>query len=359
MRLFILRITTRLTLLFKMDLRFLLAAFIFTGCAEKKGHQVAPESLDQACESIGVYSWDQKNWRDSDSKLLQHLASRKTCGDVYVNFADYSNARDLRDADKLVDFLKRARVLMGSSRVLYVTYGDVTERDVVAVEDFVDTFFELVSGMSSEEAKAVKPLGVSFDIEHFPATVYERVLVKAQQLKAQVVERWGPENLLIQCTIEGEYKPVDTDIIMKHADRALMMVYRNSVDKFIDRLKWFLTEQCERCLDDNYATEHYRAKISIMVETACRVGQSCSYISFCAIDDPNPVNYLVSTLKQAEQKMTSSGLITEEQKQRLFTGEALFVAHDFEWFQCFFNDSSNRNSLCDDFRVWRDNCKSQ
>jgi hypothetical protein len=350
--------------------------------AESEGDDAErPVTTRSNCKhNVGVYSWDQRNWREPEnSELLRFLASGEVCGDVYVNIADYSSARYLKDERKLVMFLRAVRKT-GAAGVVYLTYGDVTEKDERAVEDFVDTFFRWTRSLSKVDVRSVAPLGVSFDIEHFPARTFERVLTKANKAKKQLIaanQGWRADDIIIQSTIEGAYKPVDTDIIMRLADRALMMVYRNSLatdtanaagdNDLLDRLRWFLTEQCQKCLDDEYAISHYRAKLSIMVETACRVGNSCKSISFCAkttdvLPHQDPADLVFSTLTQFDQRILSSGLVTTDQVNRLFVPdspkESRFVVHHFEWFRCYFRNGSG-GGLCENFDVWAETCRSQ
>mmetsp|Transcript_17515 Transcript_17515/g.14893 ORF Transcript_17515/g.14893 Transcript_17515/m.14893 type:complete len:115 (+) Transcript_17515:178-522(+) len=74
---------------------------------------------------------------------------------------------------------------------------------------------------------------------------------------------------------------------MRHADRALMMLYRNEVngtyeDDLVERMKWMMTEQCVVCTQPGW--ENLKAKITIMVEGSCEMGNGCGKLSMCAKD---------------------------------------------------------------------------
>ena len=318
---------------------------------------------------IGLYSWDQRNWVNRDSSLLQflsgELAHSVTCGEVYVNVADYSSADSIPAADRLVPFIKSVRSA-GNSAIVWMTYGDVTERNVTAVYAFINTFKRWMDSVSPGEAAAIAPVGISFDIENFPAAVFKQVLQRSQALKATSV--FGENGFFVGCTIEGQYKPVDTDIIMRYADRALMMAYRNYITKpgdlsgtsngLMRQMRFMFTEQCPKCLNDDYARANYKAKVTLMFETACKLGASCSYISFCAYDGPGKtggIDYFLATVLKLDGLLVSSGLMTASQKSRLISTDSPYAVHHWEWFDCFFR--SSKNALCRDYHSMAQTCR--
>jgi hypothetical protein len=160
------------------------------------------------------------------------------------------------------------------------------------METFTQTFFEWSETIPLEVAITLGAIGLSFDGEKMPAASTESCLIKAQTLKAQ--SSFPAGRLLIQHTIEGKRNPDGTDFVMKHADSALVMIYRNYMtsptmsesSNILGRAKFFLTEQCVYCLDDAYAAANYQAKITMMVEASCGPMNYCAKLSFCAHDAP-------------------------------------------------------------------------
>ena len=333
------------------------------------------EMTECSGKKIGAYVWGHQHWRNPQSAFLQHLTGNNsrnfTCGDIFINVADYSSAESISGKEFLLPFLINVR-RSGNRGVIWLTYGDVVKRDVVACRKFVDTFYDWLLSVPVEWLDVIKPIGLSFDIEHFPNGAIEETLIYAQRRKNDVSPKLLPDGFFIQCTIEGQPKPVDTDIVMRHADRALMMAYRNYLTKPSDpsgmnngmmrRLQYMFKDQCTRCLDDEYAVRNYRAKITIMVETSCKLGVSCNYVSFCAIDDKRPsggVDYLVDHLDQIDSKLVSSGLMTKEQRNRLISSSSPFAVHDWDWFQCFYQDSNDTNDLCKNYSSYATTCRAQ
>ena len=333
--------------------------------------EIVPIMPGRTCNGmrIGIYSWDQRNWADESSDLVRYLngpfAHSLTCGDVYVNVADYSSADSIPAADRIVPFIKNVRA-SGNSAIVWLTYGDVTQRNTTAVLTFINTFKRWMDSVSRDDAALIAPVGISFDIENFPAAVFKQVLLRSQGLKQDSV--FGQDGLLVGCTIEGQYKPVDTDIIMKYADRALMMAYRNYISKpgdmsgegngLIKLMRFMFTKQCPKCLDDAYARANYKAKVTVMFETACKLGASCSYISFCAYDGAGKtggIDYFVSTVLKLDALLVSSGLMTAAQKDRLIAKDTPYAVHHWEWFDCFFGTS--KNSICGEYHSMANTCR--
>ena len=340
--------------------------------ASGKAQVVSPPTLTPktlaTCSGpkIGLYSWDQSSWKSKDSALIKHLsgsnARSTTCGDVYINVADYSNPHKIYHSDSLIPFIKNVR-RVGNQGVVYLTYGDVETKNSTACRMFIDTFFNWYQSVSSTDMKEMQPIGVSFDIEHFPIGHTERLLKYAQEKKKAI----GAKNVLIQWTIEGRVNPVDTEAVMRYADSALMMAYRNYMSRpgdldgskngLLRRMQYMLKEQCVKCLDDAHASKYYTAKITIMVETACNVGEYCDRVSFCAVD--KGPGFVVSTLDKLKDAMLTTGLITTKQRDRLFNVNSMFSVHHWEWFQCFYRDRNDTNKLCASYRAAVTACQKE
>lgn len=332
-----------------------------------------PARSECSGKKIGLYTWDQRHWQGPESELIRHLngrnARRYTCGDILINVADYTNPSVIRDREMLVPFMLNVR-RSGNRGVIFLTYGDVVKRDYKSCKVFVDTFYDFVKTIPDNLIDEIKPIGISYDIEHFPVGVITDTLQYAQERKKDF-PRFYPEGILVQCTIEGQPKPVDTDAVMRYADRALAMSYRNYISGIYSggrnpkndalvRARFMLKEQCQRCLDDEYAKKNYKAKITFMVETACKLGASCSYISFCAYDSQGKsggIEYMVDVLDELDRQLVSSGLMTPEQKERLLSKTSPYAVHDWDWTQCFYHDPTDTNPLCRDYHSLASSCR--
>jgi len=341
---------------------------------------------------VGLYSWDHSVWRNPDSRFISFLESSKGSdfrqGDIYVNVADHVFPRDIPDLHRLLEFMQRIR-LLENSQVIYVTYGDKNGADSRAFGEpsiFVDAFFDWIASLSPEIVHSIAPLGISFDCERFPPEIVRDTLLYAQAVKLRYLESHfdsRPESLSIQWVVEGKLNPFVTDAVMRFADSALMMVYRNYLlfspsdpvgyTGLSSRLRdYFLTQQCPGCMLDEYAQSNYNAKISIMVEASCVVDDVCPLVSFCAKDREtdfitggvpsatNPVEYLVSTLQGLERVISSDYDFTPEQRSRLFADRnSLFVIHNFEWFSCYFRDPhiAFNPRMCENYPQAAEECR--
>lgn len=295
---------------------------------------------------IGVYSWDTTYWRSGNPQLLDFLDSKSgrewSCGDTYVNIADYTSANSIPDQDNLVQFAKTFRKRVANSRaVLYFTYGDVTARDGKAMIAFTETFFKWIRSISSADAKQMGTIGISYDVEHMSIDDTRAVLNMCREQRKST--HFGETDLKIQWTVEGDRNIVGTDLAFKLADSALVMLYSNYIESPVyprdqslySRLRWLLSEQCEKCLDDEYAQAQYRAKITVMVEASCEMGRSCAWASFCAYDWPDEgARYLSRTLETAMNMLARNGDISPSQYERLFNIDSPYAVHSFEWYRC-------------------------
>lgn len=350
---------------------------------------------------LGFYTWGYDTWNDGTSPIIDFLRNQDvsdfSCGEIYINVADYSASTYIRDEYALVPFIRNVRAT-GNHETVFLVYGDVqvSAHAPNGPTDFAETFFRWIASISDADLQAVLPLGLSYDCEHVSHTTIEDALTRAQQLKSVLVRtRLGGDasRVTIEWTIEGEKKPVDTDIVMKLSDRALMMGYRNhigrsvrdpdGVDNIITRLMNFMfTEQCQRCMDDDYAQAHYKAKIKLMFEADCECGASCHKISFCAYDAAeelwgrrnhlgqsvykNGAEYMEGTMRETERQLRN--LMTPAQFRRLF-GEtrelSLFVVHNWSWFTCYFQNPSvaikkpfgSKQQTCKNYAALASSCR--
>ena len=322
--------------------------------------------------NLGLYTWGHEVWNNQQSPLIDFFLKPKarefSCGDVYVNVADYTAPDILKNHHNVVPFMKNVRAT-GNRATIFLVYGDVNVGANGAPNgptDFADVFFNWFNSLSQSDIDAIVPIGLSYDCEHLAHTTISNALTRAQSLKSQILNSklgGNASNLVIEWTIEGERKPMDTDIVMKLADRALMMSYRNHMgssvrnpggqDNMVTRLFNFMfKEQCERCLDDAYARVNYKAKIKLMFEADCQCGASCHKISFCAYDAREAgwglehgtgANYLVATLRRFDSELRSGTHMSSDQYNRLFgnnEGLGLYIIHNWQWFTCSFDDPS-------------------
>jgi hypothetical protein len=260
---------------------------------------------------------------------------------------------------------------------VYMTYGDINvnaNRVLDGPERFARAFFDWFNSIDETILPLILPIGISFDCEHLPESTIVSALTTAQNHKSSVLSSKlnnDPSKLIIQWTIEGARSPANTDAIMRLADSAVVMVYRNhegpsvNIDprgddtlstRFLD---YMMREQCERCLDDAYASAHYKAKIKLMIESDCECRDNCRKTSFCAFDTTqpgwgegfsSPVEYLTNTL-QKTNAILQTALTTDQQVrlfgQKLATNPAdlsIFVVHNWEWFNCYFGKHAIRNA---------------
>ena len=323
----------------------LISALLFANLGPADGSHL--DGLTASDVRVGVYSWDASYWKANNPLLLDFIdgsVGRKfSSGSVYINIADYSSPDVIPEPQKLIQFAKDFRSRVGNDdAILFFTYGDVTKRDGNAMLLFTETFFNWIAGIPPADASLMGRIGLSYDVEHIHPDFVKRALERGRQMRLGTP--FGEENVVLQVTIEGDRNILGTDYAFRYADSVLVMLYSNYVSSdifppqksLLSRLRWLLTQQCEKCLQDDYAVANYRAKITLMVEASCKMGRSCSWASFCAHDAPDEgAVYLSQTLTLARDELLNSGLVTLDQYQRLFNLNDLFVVHNFEWYICF------------------------
>ncbi|KAF4677481.1 hypothetical protein FOL47_001296 [Perkinsus chesapeaki] len=328
---------------------------------------------------MGIYSWSQDYWRQGDPSLTDFIQSDRgrtwDYGELYINVADYSNYNFIADPDKLVNWMKKWRQASGNDEVIWMTYGDVVEKNGTKMVGFVDTFKNfLIQSVSAQDMSVIGPIGVSFDVEDVPDDFYKEALVNAQQMVQDVEQSQGypPHSILVGSTIEGEENQLETSYVMQYADRALMMLYRNTVDDthaddLVEQMQWMMTDQCVICTQPGW--ENLRAKITIMVEGSCKMGNGCGKMSMCVKDtsqypDPNGgIEYVWNTLEELSKDIVPAGILTQDQYNKLFlTDGTLFAIHNWDWSRCYFGDdfSAEHNyTNCQDYHSMADTCRGK
>lgn len=296
---------------------------------------------------LGQYSWGYSLWSQGSTELTDFFATQAgkdwACGDVTINIGDYTDATSIKYAADIVPFIERYRQTSKNvESVVWLSYGDVVSGDGSLMVQFVDTFFAWASSIPVATAATLRKVGLSFDVEHMPAASTATALQRAQSLKSTT--NFAPGQLLIQHSIEGKPNPDGTDYVMKYADAAFIMLYRNYMistkfhvdSNILSRAQYYLQQQCVNCLNDTYASENYVAKITLMVEGSCSPSDYCAKISFCAFDGPDQgAAYLWNTIEELESSMFSTGLVTQAQFTRLFNPLTTYAVHDWTWFRCY------------------------
>ncbi|KAF4712383.1 hypothetical protein FOZ62_025642 [Perkinsus olseni] len=314
---------------------------------------------------IGIYSWSQDYWSEGDPALTDFIQSDMgrtwNCGELYINVADPTNYNVIKYQPQLVAWMKKWRQDSGNDAIIWLTYGDVTERDGQKMCAFVNTYEQfLIRSVSVEDMAEIAPIGISFDVEHVPDDYYLKALTSSREMIANVTKGMGylPNSIFVGSTIEGEPNQQETTYVMQNADRALMMLYRNSVngtnnDGLLERMQWMLTDQCVVCTQPGW--EDLKAKITIMVEGSCEMGNGCGKLSMCAYDtskypDPNGgIEYVWDSLQDLTNEMVPAGILTQDQYNKLFdVNGTLYAIHNWEWSRCYYGDSfSQQNNYTD------------
>ncbi len=321
-----------------------------------------PSSSDCPGHRWGMFTWDMSYYRRSNPQLLDFLRSsggrEYACGDIYINVADYSSPGRIPDQRRLVDFIKAYRTAVGFDSVVYLTYGDVTDRNGPAMITFTNTFFDWAETISPSDAELMGAIGISYDVERLDAEVSRTALLLCRDRRLRTA--FGEANLRIQHTLDGDVNVLSTRYVMQYADSALAMLYSNTASGLTNSIRWLLTTQCQQCLDDRFAIANYRAKISIMVEASCRMGRGCSEKSMCVYDDATEgAFYIESTFTQTEALIRSSGLVTDEQFARLFDQRSMWVIHNFEWFRCYAPFDGSLYPSCTEYHREAAGCRGQ
>ena len=316
-----------------------------------------PPSADCPGRRLGQYSWGTELWRSGATELSDFFATEGGkqwgCGDLTINIGDYTAPEVIAYEADLIPFILRYRQSSNNyESVLWLSYGDTESGDGSFMITFIDTFFAWAQNVPDDVIPRLGRIGLSFDVEHMPPGVTKEALQKAQSLKSTTS---FPEGyLLVQHTIEGKENTQGNDYVMKYADSALMMLYRNYEtspifnpdSNILSRAKWMLQSQCVKCLDDTYAESNYKAKITIMVEGSCAQFDYCAKLSFCVYDGSGDPNFsdpsgrigaaqTWAVLEELESAMFSTGLINGDQFKRLFNPLTTFAVHDWSWFRCY------------------------
>jgi hypothetical protein len=132
---------------------------------------------------------------------------------------------------------------------------------------------------------------------------------------------------------------------MSYADSALAMVYRNYMhdptgkyqddSNILNRLLWMLTSQCEHCMDEAYVKSNYLAKITVMVEAACAMGNGCGKISMCAFDGADQGAFYMYDILEEMEKGLVPAKISQSLKDLLFNPATPYAVHNWEYFRCY------------------------
>jgi hypothetical protein len=315
---------------------------------------------------LGLYSWS-----GPEQTFLHFLTSDEGrewgCGDITINIGDYSDPYTIYNAESIVPFILAYRALvLNEEAVVWLSYGDTVSRDGTLMEAFIDTFFSWAASISEDQISGLGKIGITFDVEHMAPEATRSALMLAQSLKDTTSFPFG--KLLIQHTIEGRPNPEGTDYVMRYADSALVMLYRNYMQSpifsedsnLLRRAEYFLRMQCENCLNDEYATEHYNAKLTVMVEASCGPMDYCAKVSFCAHGGQTEgAHYLWEALQQLQSEMLEAGLVTDSQFSRLFNPWTTYSVHDWGWFRCYppFTGSLEFEQ-CQRFAMSSEQCRS-
>lgn len=321
-------------------------------------------SSDGSCTGRrwGMFTWDTSYYRRSNGQLLEFLGSSMgrqfACGDLYINVADYSSPSRIPDPDRLIAFIKAYRRVVGYDSIVYLTYGDVTERSGPAMMTFTATFFDWAESISPEDAEEMGAIGVSYDVERLDAEVSKAALLLGRERRLRTP--FGEANLRIQHTLDGDVNILSTQYVMQYADSALAMLYSNTESGLVDQIRWLTTTQCPRCLDDAYAAAHFNAKVSIMVEASCRMGRGCRDKSMCIFDSPSQgAFYMAQTFDAVEALLESGSVIPVSQYDRIFDRRSLWAVHNFEWFRCYSPFDSSLHESCREYHREAASCRGQ
>lgn len=336
-----------------------------------------PQTLAQpkACAGakIGTYAWSQGYWRWGDGDLITFLdspAGREwACGDLTINIADYTNPQQIHDPNMLVAFAQSYHSIVANhDAILWLSYGDVVSKNGSSMVEFTRTFFAWVSSIPADVALSMGKIGISYDVEHLDPEFTKAALTIARDLRQKT--SFPPGSLLIQHTIEGANNVVGTDYVMRLADSALAMVYRNYMhdptgkyqddSNILNRLMWMLTQQCVNCLNDSFAASNYVAKITVMVEASCKMGAGCGKLSFCAFDSPaDGAHRVVDVMNQMDTALIIGGYMTQSQYNRLMSTTTPYSTHNWEWYRCFapFSDSL-QYANCTSYHTLAKDCRS-
>jgi len=308
----------------------------------------------------GTFSWNTSYFKRGNPELVDFLDSAPgrefNNGDLYLNVADYSCAKHMAGEANLVEYIKQYRERVNRDNVIYLTYGDVTEKDGEAMRDFTVKFFTWARSISAQDAAAMETIGISFDVEHMDPEVSKAVLIMCRELRVDTA--FGPSRIKIQHTLDGDRNILSTEYVMKYADSALAMLYSNTAVGLSELVNWLLTIQCPQCSNAEYVAQNYKAKFTIMLEASCKLGKGCSSKSMCVNDgDDGGALYISSVVDQVEAEIQSGQFAPFK---HLFDMQTLWVIHNFEWYRCYAPFSSHfLYESCRHYHDYARDCRAQ
>ncbi|KAF4694820.1 hypothetical protein FOZ60_006975 [Perkinsus olseni] len=297
---------------------------------------------------LGFYTWGADIWTDLNSDFLKFVnmpavKSISPLGNVWFSVGDDANPGVLQNKSHILPFMKAVR---GHSKgVLYLTYGDFGTHNEKALLDFIEELFTWLRAQSQSDLQAVAPFGISLDIENAGmAPLVASSLTKLQAYKKKYLGFLPAGHFKIQQVVGGFPDSGTTSFTMDNADSALYLVYRSYMDdkssmklnagnNLLARFKWFMTLQCIQCLNPGYTP---RAKISVLVEGACYVGEYCGEISFCA-QSKFGIDNVLQTFDAFDAQARSAKWMPPGRFDALMdTPESRYGIHDWHWSRCLY-----------------------
>ncbi|KAF4664834.1 hypothetical protein FOL47_004909 [Perkinsus chesapeaki] len=332
---------------------FILTATLLIGGTEGK---LGNASLHQENEAfpVGFYTWGTDVFDSTDTDFLRFVKSpdvqkETSTGDVWFGVGADASSGQIFEKDNIIPFMQAIR--LDTKGVLWMTYGDFGSHNEKGMLDFIDALFDLLKAQPQDTLKNLAPLGVSLDIEN--EGMQPMVISGLQKLRKYVDEdlAFMPKGgFLIQQAVGGYPDSGTTSYTMDLADSALYLVYRSYMtdksgmglhedNNLLGRMKWFMQLQCINCLDPNYKP---RAKISILVEGACYVGEYCGLISFCGQMDGG-VDNLKETFAEFDRQLHAVDWAPPGRFEELLARpERRYGIHDWNWARCLYPPSISK-----------------
>ncbi|EER15928.1 hypothetical protein Pmar_PMAR003386 [Perkinsus marinus ATCC 50983] len=308
---------------------------------------------------LGFYTWGLDIWTDPNSDFLKFVKMsavqrHSPLGDVWFGVGSDGTPGEVLGKDQILPFLKEIRPT--AKGVLYITYGDFGSHNEQALLDFIDNLFDYLKAQSQADLKSVAPFGISLDIEN--EGMQKMVMSSLQKLQAYKKKYLSflPEgDFLIQQVVGGYPDSGTTGFTMDNADSALYLVYRsymtdksdmelNPGNNLLARFKWFMELQCIQCLNPGYKP---RAKISVLVEGACYIGEYCGLISFCGQNEFGVEN-LLKTFEEFDTQAKAAQWIPKGRFDEMMADPvSRYGIHDWHWSRCLYDaDVSGAYPTC-------------